>query len=202
MQYHNARSSTATNRCATPADACLHAAGAIIPRHRRGAPAPRPLTLAILDLDALARLLNEALSLSHIAHCAAQLAFFAFLQLLQLAAGLDVFFGLLDEVLEPAFEAAADVLAFVEHAIAVADALNVLDAAGEIECRAAVLIFALVDDALDFFLIGRFVNVDVDVGGGLGNEEGICAGGVFTSADVEKQRVFERIVCMAFADRR
>jgi hypothetical protein len=201
MQHHDARSSTATNRRPTPANARLHAARAIIPRHRCGAPTPHPLTLAILNLDTLARLFDEALSLSYVAHCAAELAFFAFLQLLELAAGLDVFLGLLDEVLEPAFQATADVLAFVEHAVAVADALNVLNAAGEVEGRAAVLIFPLVDNPLNFFLVCSFIDVDLDIGGRLGNEERICTCGVFTSANVEIKCVFERVMGMTFTDR-
>ena len=165
MQDQDARSNTATDRRPTPAYARLHASRAVIPRNRRGAPAPLALTLAVLDLDTLAGLLNKALSLSYIAHCTAELTLFAFLQLLQLAAGLDVFLSLLDEVLEPAFQAAADVLVFVEDTVAVPDALDVLDAAGEVECWAAVLVFALVDDALDLFLVSCFVNIDIDIRG-------------------------------------
>ena len=164
----------------------MHAAGAIIPRHRRTAAAALALALPVLDLNALPRLLDEPLRLADVAHGAAELALLAFLQLLQLAAGLDILLRLLDEFLEPAFQAAAQVLAFVEDAVAVADVLDVLDAPGEVECRAAVLVLALVDDALDFFFVGGFVHVDVDVGGGLGDEECVRAGGLFARADVEE----------------
>lgn len=193
-------SRSTAHRGPAPAYPRLHAAGAVVAGHRGRATTAFALALAVLDLNTLARLFDESLRFADVAHGAAQFALFSFLKLLQLAAGFNVFLCFLDKFFKSAFEAAANVFAFVEDAVAVADALNVLDATSEVERRAAVLVFALVNDALDFLLVGGFVDVDVDIGGRLGDEEGVFTCGFFTGADVEEKGVLEGVVCVAFAN--
>lgn len=100
-------------------------------------------------------------------------------------------------------------MALVENGVAVADALYVFDAAREVQGRSTgvgsgtcgELFAALGNDALDFFFVGGFVHVDVHVGRRFRHDAAVfwSRGEILAGANVEEERVFERVVRMAFA---
>lgn len=165
-----------------------------MPQYWCRAPTPLPVTISALCLHPFPRLLNQPLRLSNIAHSSTQLALFALLDLLHFASCFDVLLGSCDKALEAAFEILSNVLALVEHTVTVTDGLDIFDSAGEVERGPAIgeLVFALGDDALDFFLIGCFVDVHVDIGRRFRHNACLFRFGdaIFACADVEEKRIF------------